>query len=82
MQTVDQFCLQINSQIFEILFAAMEKRNKAYQWLEQQPVKNAIDGVPDLPSPAIELLDDVDTAQLVHVHAQAYADYVSKNGKR
>ncbi len=73
---------ELSGQIFEILFVAMEKRNKVYQWLEQQPVKNAIDGVPDLPSPAIELLDDVDTAQLVLVHAQAYADYVSKNGKR
>lgn len=71
---------ELSGQIFEILFAAVKKRNKVYQWLEQQPVKNAIKDVPDLPSPAIYLLDDADTAQLVLIHAKAYADYISKNG--
>jgi len=65
------------SKIFDLLLDATGKRHKVNHWLEQAPVVTCIDGLPDLPRPAIEMLDDIESAKLVLRHAEAYAQFLA-----
>lgn len=68
--------------VFDTLYSAYKKRNSCYKWLEQNPIPQNNPDLPDLPSPAIELLNDTESADLVLRHAEAFAEYVrSKNNR-
>ncbi|MDC8832968.1 NYN domain-containing protein [Alteromonas gilva] len=68
---------QLALEIFDVLFAALRKRNKVFQWLEQEPYPTCIEGLEPLPRPAIEMLDDVKSAEHVLRHAEMYAAHIS-----
>ena len=65
-------------EVFDQLFRALGKRNKCFKWLEQLPIETGIPGLPDLPKPAISMLDDVDDAELVKRHVIAFTDHLKK----
>jgi 6-hydroxy-3-succinoylpyridine 3-monooxygenase len=67
--------------IFERLFNALGKRNKVYQWLEQSPYPTGIEGLPELPKKAFDMLDDKASAELVLRHVNAYVLHL-KNQKK
>ena len=64
--------------IFERLLGATGKRNKAFQWLEQSPYLAGIDGLPELPKRALDLLDDEASAELVLRHVNAYVAHLRR----
>lgn len=66
---------------FEVLYAALGKRNKVFQWLEQEPYPTSIEGLDPLPRPAIDLLDESDSAEHVLRHALKYAAHI-EDGKQ
>lgn len=66
-------------EIFNVLKDGLHKRNAVYKWLEQQPIKTNIVGLPNLTKPAIEMLDKEDDAELVLMHAREYISYVKKS---
>ena len=63
--------------VLELLIEGLGKRNAAYKWLEQQPIPADLKDIPNLPKPAIEMLDDECDAELVLKHARAYIEYVN-----
>jgi 6-hydroxy-3-succinoylpyridine 3-monooxygenase len=66
-------------EIFDLLLSETKKRNSCYKWLEQEPLPQNSSELPDLPAPAIHLLDNEKDALLVKKHVEAYIAYKNQN---
>lgn len=72
---------ELASTILDLLIKTLGKRNAAYKWLEQQPINTNIPNLPNLPKPAIQMLDNQSNANLVLAHASAYAKYLNSRDR-